>query len=355
MRGNIKDKKVLIITRKYPPSVGGMEAYSRSFIRHMEPLYHVDKIVLGGKQANLVWFLPYALVSSVFLNLVKKYDLVYLCDGLLAPLGVVLKSMFGVKTAVTIHGLDITYDRFFYQNIVPPAVAKLDKVVCVSGNTREECLKRGIGEGKCVVISNGLEEDMRGRKGLREGISSNATKIGPYGGKKILISVGRLIRRKGIDWFIENVMTKLDKEYIYLVVGEGPERGRILEAVEDHGLEDRVRLLGRLDEISLMDLYDSAHAMVMPNQRIHNDPEGFGIVAIEAAGRGLPVIASSVDGIKEAVIEGKTGWLIRGNQADLFVEKIRDIGLRRDVVKQASAVFSWDRIIRKYEEVLNNV
>lgn len=349
------ERKILIISRKYPPSVGGMQAYAKNFIRHMERIYHVDKILLKGGQANLIWFLPYAFVKAIVLMLKNSYDVVYLCDGLLAPVGVMLKKIFRAKTAVTVHGLDVTYNGFLYQRVVPEAIKALDKVVCVSGNTMTECVKRGIKKEKCVVITNGIEPDEYNLETPPEecGRKLAGSLGGGLDGKKILVTVGRLIKRKGIDWFMANVMPRLGDEFVYLVAGDGPEDRHIMKVRNECGLGDRVRLLGRVSHETLKLLYNSAHAMVLPNQKIKHDPEGFGIVALEAASCGLPVIAGSVDGVSEAVLNGKTGWLIEDNDAGMFAEKIKVPGLIPRGIKKASEIFSWDNIIRQYQREID--
>ena len=350
-------RRILILSRKYPPSTGGMQAYTKNFARCMENVYEVDKIVLGKGQLNLIWFLPYLFVKGSFLLMTKKYDLVWLCDGLLAPLGIIFKKLFSTKVAITVHGLDITYANKLYQGIVPRSITALDRVVCVSRSTLAECIKRGIPEEKCKVIANGIEE-----KEFESDLSKEELLMGleysfgnSFSGKKILVTVGRLIKRKGVSWFAENVMPQLDSDNVYLVVGEGPEKDNIVKAIEDKGLTDRVKVLGKISFNDLKLLYNSAHALVIPNQKIGDDTEGFGIVAIEAASCGLPVVANAIDGLQEAVLDGKTGWLVEYNNVGEFVEKIQNTGLDQSSVKSESKVFSWKNIIGQYQKVINEI
>jgi glycosyltransferase involved in cell wall biosynthesis len=336
-------KSILLIARKYPPSVGGMQIYSKNLADRLSQRYKVDKIVMGHSQLNLVWFIPYMFLKALFLALVKKYDIIYLCDALLAPAGLLLKKISGAKVFATVHGLDITYNKFFYQRIVPPAVKGLDKVICVSKNTMVECIKRGISREKCVVIANGVDRAQ----------SVQAAGTGAPSGKKIITTVGRLVRRKGVAWFVENVMPKLGDDYVYMVVGEGPEKENINNVIRNAGVSKKVFLLGRIPDRELDEIYRTAHAVVVPNQLISDDPEGFGIVAIEAASCGVPVIANNVDGLSDAVIDGKTGWLIGYNDIRMFIDKIKNPALERDSVKAAAGVFSWDNVIKRYCEVID--
>lgn len=337
-------KSILVLARKYPPSVGGMEIYSKNLVDRLSQHYDVDKIVMGRSQVNLAWFLPFMVIKAFLLARKKQYDLVYLCDSLLAPFGFLLKKALNVKVFVTAHGLDITYNKFFYQHIVPPAVKALDKVICVSRNTMDECVKRGIGREKCVFIANGIEPRIGAGKVNGEGAATD---------KKVIVTVGRLIKRKGVSWFIENIMPKIKDDCVYMVLGDGPEKHNIEKTIKRTGLEQNVLLLGRVSDQKLNETYRMAHAMVMPNQLISDDPEGFGIVAIEAASYGVPVIANNIDGLSDAVINGKTGWLVKYNDAGMFIDKIRDTTLSRDAIKTAAAVFGWDNVIKKYNEVID--
>lgn len=349
--------RILILSRKYPPSIGGMQAYTWNFVRNMENLCQVDKIVLGGEQINLVWFIPYLFIKSATMIAARKYDLVYICDGLLAPVGLILKKLFGVKTAVTVHGLDITYGNPLYQKIVPSSIAKLDKVICVSGNTLEECIKKGIPRQKCRVITNGVEGgELKVDLSDEERIKRLEKVVGErVEGKKILITVGRLIKRKGVGWFTSNVMPQLDDKHLYLIAGEGSEKDNIARVIEENDMSGRVKLLGKVSYDALKLLYNSADAMVIPNQRIAQDAEGFGIVAIEAASCGVPVIANSIDGLKEAVLDGRTGWLVEYNDIKQFKDRIQNPRLERTSVREASEVFLWSNIIKEYQEVIDEI
>lgn len=348
-------KRILFISRKYPPSIGGMQTYTKNLVTRLKHIYDVDAILLGKGQAHLFWFLPYAFIMSIFLSAGKRYDIFYMGDALLAPLGLFLKKLFKGKAIVTVHGLDITYANRAYQRFIPKAVSKFDKVICVSRNTMEECRKRGIPSSICSFIPNGLNPDEYYLNIPREECIrrlEGALKI-DLKDKKILLTAGRLVKRKGIDWFVKNVFSALGGNFIYLVCGKGPLKGKIEEIIENNkALDGRVALLGEVDGGILKLLYNCADIFIMPNQRLDGDAEGFGIVAIEAASCGVPVIANSVEGINEAVLEGKTGWLINQNSVDGFLEKIKNPALHRDAIKDASSIFSWENIIAGYRDII---
>jgi len=348
-------KKIILISRKYPPSVGGMQSYSRDFVQHLSRYYDINLIVLGKSQIHLLWFLPYAFVKTFIHILVGRYQALYVCDGMLAPVAVVIKYITGIKSIITIHGLDITYKNYVYQAIVPYCVSLCDRIVCVSNSTLEECTKRGIAKGKCIFIPNGIDAEKNTDISYEFSTIFKNYPENIYLNKKVLLSVGRLVPRKGISWFIENILSKLDDTYTYVVVGEGPERKNISETIELNNSGYRVKLLGKIEEGILSSLYKKSYAFIMPNMTAENDPEGFGIVILEASRAGLPVIAHDVDGINDAVINGKTGWLVPEGDKEQMISKINNLKLDRAVVKEASSAFEWTDIICRYKEVIDEV
>ena len=173
----------------------------------------------------------------------------------------------------------------------------------------------------------------------------------------MLLTVGRLVKRKGAAWFVEHVMTKLaEKNICYFIVGGGEDRERIQSLIEKYHLSRKVRLLGRVSEQELNSLYVNGDVFVMPNIPVKNDMEGFGIVAVEAALAGLVVVASAIEGIKDAVIDGKNGFLMESGKEAAYLEKILDIEENRDMYKKYASVFqqytkdnySWEAVCTEY-------
>lgn len=364
--------KILFLTRVHPPVTGGLENQSYNLINNFKKINKETFSIINtkGKKA-LPYFLPYAYAKA--LRLIKKHKIthVHLSDGVMALIGARLKKKTGVKVAVTIHGLDVTFDNKYYQKIIPKRINELDKVICISENTKKECLKKGIDKNKIVVVPNGVNSNefviRKPKAELREKLSKEININ--LKGKKILFTSGRLVKRKGVEWFVSNVMPKLGKDYIYLISGDGGEREMIEKAINQKNLKN-VYLLGKTDFEVLKLLYNSADLFIMPNISVRGDVEGFGLVAVEAGSCGLPVIASKVDGIPAAVLEGKTGWLVKEKDVEGFVRKIKlgvggsgDSGLgggsrgggklsRKKVRNEVKNHFDWGRIVGEYKEVM---
>lgn len=150
--------------------------------------------------------------------------------------------------------------------------------------------------------------------------------------KKILLTVGRLVKRKGHQWFIANVIPKLPKDTIYLIAGDGEEKENIAQTITKLGLEKRVFLLGRISDELKKDLYNSSDLFIIPNINIKGDMEGLGIVAIEAGSAGLEAIASNTEGIRDAIVNGKTGWLVETGNSKDFIDKINGQRIKKEII-----------------------
>jgi phosphatidylinositol alpha-1,6-mannosyltransferase len=207
--------------------------------------------------------------------------------------------------------------------IVPRCLSHLDLIFCVSRHGLEECRLRHIPVGKCRVVPNGIdpaefELPPPGPSGLRETEHQAGIRLAD---RKILLSVTRLVPRKGVAWFVSEVMPRLDACYCYLIAGAGPDFRTIQGLIQHHGLADRVALLGRVPDAARQRLMAQADLFIMPNIRIPGDMEGFGIAALEAGSSGLPVIASNIEGLRDAVIDGVTGHLVEERNVQEYVDK----------------------------------
>ena len=314
---------LLFITRKYPPMVGGMEKVSFALAQEFAKNTNLHLVSWGYTQKLLPIFLTIALIKSLWIIPNKRIKNVHLGDALLSPLGLLLKKIYGVRVSVTVHGLDITYKLPIYQLVIPFCLRRLDKIICISNTTRNECLKRGIPSSKSIVIAWGIHPEsflLPANKSALEKITRRK-----LSDKKIIVTVGRLVKRKGVYWFIENVLPELNKNVIYLVIGDGVERERIQSLIEEKGYKEKVILLGKVSDLDLKVVYNTADIFVMPNIPVDNDIEGFGIVALEASSTGLMVIASDLEGVKDAVVNEKNGYLVETLNSTGFIRKLTKI------------------------------
>ncbi len=321
-----------------------MEKYSKELYEALSKIEDVaiHKNSYGNKA------LPFFIVTSLIKIIVegRRYDIIHLGDGLLAIL-IPFINIFTKKTVtITIHGLDITFKNRLYQSFVIPQLRKADRIICISKNTYNLCLTKRIPQEKLVVIPDGISfpDDLR-----RPLPKPTNVPILPDSAI-ILCTIGRLVKRKGHEWFIRKVMKKLDDSYVYLIAGDGPEAAHIKFAIIEEGLDNRVFLLGAVDENTKEWLLRNSYLFIMPNIPVQGDVEGFGLVLIEAASRGLMAIAANIDGIPDAVVPAKTAILVPPEDADAFTKAIITAMPDRQKVASEATLFSWDHIAKLYIE-----
>jgi phosphatidylinositol alpha-1,6-mannosyltransferase len=129
----------------------------------------------------------------------------------------------------------------------------------------------------------------------------------------VLLSLGRLVRRKGFDLVLRAVaeLSAQFPDLAYVIAGEGSEREALAELARTLGVADRIRMVGQVDDLTKWALYQISDVFVMPNRLLDGtDWEGFGIVFVEAALSSRPSVAGRTGGTADAVADGKSGLLV---------------------------------------------
>jgi phosphatidyl-myo-inositol dimannoside synthase len=212
------------------------------------------------------------------------------------------------------HGEEITTWRtlgkrramiFFYLHA--------DLVIANSGFTRDLLIELGVMPSRIRVINPGVDTsvfypgddgtEIRRKLGLH-------LELGQF----LILSVGRLTRRKGFDQVIRSLPVLLEHglDVHYAIIGTGEDREYLHALAEEYGISRRVHMLAHQSGEDLPRWYRAANLFVMPNREIDGDTEGFGIVFLEAAATGLPSIAGQAGGTGEAVVDGQTGLRVDG-------------------------------------------
>jgi phosphatidylinositol alpha-1,6-mannosyltransferase len=352
---------ILFITRKHPPSVGGMQKLSYQLIQAISQRTTTQVVAWGSSQVFLPVFLPYALLRAIF-TLVTRRDvaLIHLGDPVLAPLGVVLKRWFHRPVVVTVHGLDVTFPQSLYQWLIHRCLRRLDRLICISAAACQACWQRGIPLEQCTVIPLGIDEAAFRTPSPEEARRRLETRVGyPLGDRALLLTVGRLVERKGVAWFVASVLPCLAAarpDILYLVIGAGPQRTTIEASVRAQGLEKHVALLGQVDEATLRAAYAAAHVFAMPNIPVPGDMEGFGLVALEACAAGCCVVTANLEGIPDAIIPGQNGFLVPPGDVDAYVNTIlpllgdeqHRLALGRQAQRFVREHYSWEHVAEQY-------
>ena len=358
-----KQIKSVFIARRFPPSIGGMQqfAYDLSEALPQQDI-KLTKITWGGSsRLTLPVVLPWLFVRGLWsLWTDRSIEIIHIQDAVLSPLGWLLSKLSGRPWVVVAHGLDLTFKLQFYQKVNLFFARRCDAMIAISQATANEAEKRGIASTKITVIPLGVAEEPIATIDRSKVLASI---IGLTENDKVLLTVGRLAKRKGVAWFITNVLPKLDQNVHYVVIGDGVERDHIDAAIVQQKVSNRVHLLGAVPVETKQLWLAAADIFVMPNIKIPGDMEGFGIVAHEAALAGVPVVASNLEGITEALQDGKNGILLPEKDVKLFQVKIqellKDAKKRQAFGKQARAYtiknFGWPKIASEYRRIYEQV
>lgn len=366
--------KILMLSRAYPPITGGIENHNYFLAKYLGKQTSVTLIANKRGKKFLPIFLPAALLRCAWH--MRKNDVLLLGDGVLAPLGALVSLLYPRKTfASVIHGLDVTYARkhsalaFLYRIVNIPSMRLLDKLIMVGNQTIEEAVLLGIDRAKCVFVPNGIEP-----QSLKS--SANRSALESYMGislknKKIIVRVGRFVKHKGVAWFIRNVLPTLDRETILIAAGavvgsttgDSDDFANCEKAIQESGMRQRAILIPNAPRSVVENLLSSADVYVSPNIRIVGSMEGFGINAIEAAASGSVVVASDLDGLKDAIIPGKNGFLVPPEDSEAYTRIIsrllqdtdERIRFGKEALRYTREHFSWETVAARYLEVLKKI
>ncbi len=386
--------KILFISHKYPPSIGGMEKQCFELIRAMEKEYEVYKVVYDSVRENrLQFFLCLKKRVKKILDEYPTIDIIHLNDGLMAYFGLWLQNYTSIPVVVTYHGLDVVFPNAIYQKKIISKYHHYAGGICVSAATAQACIKRAFPSDKIYVVPNGVDREIADLQVDVNGVVDEFQRKYKVNlsEKKIVISLGRPVKRKGFSWFIEEVVPHLDEDVLYIIVGPSKQNfhiplwrkilpqkwldeidlflgassdeQRIFELLQKNEYKNRVLQTGALPYEKMMALLTLADIFVMPNIRVEGDAEGFGLVALEATLRKTPVLASEIEGITEAIKDEKNGYLLPSENADIWVKKIHELLQNPEQLTQKGEEFqqytlinySWEKMANDYIEVFKKI
>jgi glycosyltransferase involved in cell wall biosynthesis len=228
-----------------------------------------------------------------------------------------------------------------------PWVYRHVPVVAVSESTKEDLVERGLDPKRIEVIPNGIDVDF----------FTPAPAV--RADRPTLVFLGRLKKYKRVDLVIDAVslLKARGVDVELLVVGEGEMRGPLEARVRRLGLEDRVRMLGFLAEAEKRDVLRRAWIHVLTSPK-----EGWGISNLEAGACATPSVVSDAPGLRESVVDGRTGLLVPHGNVQAFAEAlerlVRDDRLRETLGRQArdfAERFTWQSSADALERYLQRL
>ncbi|MDO8500793.1 MAG: glycosyltransferase family 4 protein [Gemmatimonadaceae bacterium] len=374
--------RLLFVSHSLPPrgrpleNVGGMQRVSLDL--HDSLLTHrgadVTTLVLRSPWNQRAWrtpvFLGAALREIRRLARSRDVDAILFSSMVTAALVVPLRSVLkrnGIVTASIVNGLDVTTPTWPYPSLVRRTFETLDLALPISRATAAASEARGLARTRCTVVPLGIRLDRfspeQDHATARERIHTAYADAEATAPRLILCSVGRLVPRKGVAWFVANVMPLLPADVHYLIVGDGPERTRIEDTIRHHDLGARVKLTGAVSDSELEVVYRGSDLFVMPNVPVPGDIEGFGLVMLEAGLCGLPTIASQLEGIADVITEGENGHLVESGSVAEFRAAIMRYYDNPDRLGVASvrarlhtaSRFGWAGVTDRYIEVMREL
>lgn len=340
--------RILHITRNLPPLIGGMERLNWHIADELSHYAQVQLIGPSGAAALRpaavpvtevpLRPLPRFLLASAWQAMVaaRRFQphIVLAGSGLTAPAAWLAAQACGARAHVYLHGLDAAVQHPVYRTVWHPTIRRMDGVIANSQPTAELARNLGVAAEKIHIVHPGVTlpatpknpaslQDFRQRHQLAD--------------KRLLLSVGRLTTRKGLREFVQHalpIIVKTVPDTLLVVVGEAPPdslyasvqtRASIQAVADAAGIGQHLRFLGVMtDPQELACAYESATLHIFPVRHISGDPEGFGMVAIEAAAHGLPTVAFATGGVVDAVADGQSGQLVSpGNYCALAQASIQ--------------------------------
>jgi glycosyltransferase involved in cell wall biosynthesis len=327
--------------------MGGIETYSERLCALLARYGKVECRALPGRAdgsaPGFVSILGYGLRAGLSIMVrPRPADVVHVADMASWPLAAcaLLRSR-RTRVVLSAHGTDVAYPE--QSGILPWLYgaylglgARLLRSVPVIANSRATCRKveaLGFLCDRVVPLASDLVPAWPLRQKPRRSV----------------LFAGRLVERKGCRWFVENVLPLLPQDVTLDVAGT------LWDKSEAAALDDpRVRHIGRLDADGLARHFADNACVIVPNIASGDKSfEGFGLVAAEAAVAGGVVLASSHSGLVDAVIDGRTGFLLEPEDASAWAAKINEVlgwsdEQRASFIKQSTALaqrhFRWDRV-----------
>lgn len=361
--------KFLLFTLEYFPFKGGVANYYTNLAYHWPKSSEI--LILDNTSGQLIrrrGLLKWLPGFFKFYRFVKKNKINHVLVGQILPLGIItfiLADILKIKYTIFIHGMDLSlalkskWKRFLSKLIL----RKAEKIVCANSEVLKilnNFLKQ---EEKSVVVNPGAKDfnfknlEKEAELKVRYNLDN----------KRILFSLGRLVKRKGFDSAIlafKELIKSGNEDLIYVISGKGPDEEYIKEIARTNmgdNWNSRLIFTGEITEEEKWTFLSLSDIFIMPSRNISGDFEGFGIVYLEANLASKPVIAGNSGGVSDAVEDGFSGLLVNPESVEDLVEAIvkllnnKDLRekLGRDGRQRVLDDFNWPRQVDKIYQFLS--
>lgn len=377
---------LLFVSFEFPPTVGGISRYVSALASELHAqgvsvsvltklptegsatppfAFPIYRMRFSGHSSIAFWFVNWLKFFRRLLSLTTPLTHVVLFDFYSHIWAALCTLVLPLKYSVVICGSEVSLYRKhpILRRLMNRFLRRADRVIAISSYTRElalQCFPDLSPHRITVVYVPVIFPEWNGSQSARiqhQAIVRQALGIPEQ--NLVLVHVARLTPRKGHAALVSS-LSKLPDEVrariTYLAVGDGPARAALNELVNSLNLGSTVQLLGKVSEQALLDYYDASDALVLPSEVAEGKVEGFGIVILEAAKRGVPTIGARHGAIPELIVHERTGLLFSDfNSAD-FTEWLVKSKEPRTLLRQlgeqarthASQVFDGPALARKF-------
>ncbi len=327
-------KKTLFVTNDFGPRAGGIESFIIGLIEHLPfGSTTVYTSAQGDTHAyDATWLekygvrvirdrakilLPTPRITGDIVRLIKAEAIETVAFGAAAPLALMASRLRGAGVGRIIaltHGHEVWWSKVFPFTRAMRRIGSSVDVLTYLGEFTRTAIAGALAPksaGAMVKIAPGIDTEHFApidSTSLRESLGLSQ--------KKVIVSVGRLVHRKGQDRLIESmraIVQEVPTAHL-LLIGEGPYREHLQALVRKYALDDHISFIGRIQYADLPQYICLGEIFAMPSRSrfFGLEVEGLGIVYLEASACGLPVIAGASGGAPDALIDGTTGVVVDG-------------------------------------------
>ena len=358
----------LIITRSYPPEVGGMQSLMWGLSKELSKNFMIK--IFADYIENHKTFdeqVSFSIERVGGPKLLRKYRKAYLIDEFVKDNiveGIIAdhwKSLEHLKTNkkkyCLIHGKEINHTKGSGINKrIIKILDKVEKVIANSEYTKNLAIELGVKPEKIIVINPGINPIKNLDQKSLDNVESLLKVKTPR-----LITVSRFDKRKNHEKVIMAIknLKQIYPDIVYICIGYGDEEENIKRLVKELGLESQVMFFKDISDHLKNALIARSNIFVMPSIKHKTSVEGFGIAYLEAAQYGVPSLGGKDGGASDAIQQDKTGLICDGDNLDdiysslnLMIENKKYLELGKNAKEHVSK-FQWKIILKEYKKILN--
>ncbi|OHB66337.1 MAG: glycosyl transferase family 1 [Planctomycetes bacterium RBG_13_63_9] len=245
-------------------------------------------------------------------------------------IGLLLRRFWPMKLVSTVHGwVKVTRRTPIYYRVDRFCLRHYDRVICVSDDLHQRCLRSGVPTDRCIVVGNAIDV----RRYARQTPTDQAKRrLGLDSQRLVIGAVGRLSDEKNFNGLIRAVDRLLDDglDVELIIVGEGDQKAELQRLISDLGRQDQIHLLGYRPDMN--DLYQAMDVFVLSSLR-----EGLPNVLLEAMAMEVPVVATRVAGVPQLVGHETNGLLVEAGDLGQLAESLKRLLMDRDLRDRLAA------------------